>query len=76
MVDVNVYQENIFHTKCKLREFDLNNYLFGYTKDALSPEEREEITERLQAEMEEIFSGMTLHSGTIFEDEDEKVDEK
>jgi S-adenosylmethionine decarboxylase len=30
MIDVNVYQENIFHTKCKLREFDLNNYLFGY----------------------------------------------
>jgi len=26
MIDVNVYQENIFHTKCKLREFDLNNY--------------------------------------------------
>ncbi|MGV2794542.1 adenosylmethionine decarboxylase, partial [Clostridium perfringens] len=24
MIDVNVYQEHIFHTKCKLREFDLN----------------------------------------------------
>ncbi|WNF22118.1 adenosylmethionine decarboxylase [Mesobacillus jeotgali] len=69
MVDINVYQENIFHTKCKLREFDLDNYLFGYTKDSLSPEEREEITERILAEMEEIVSGVTLHSGTIFEDE-------
>ncbi|MEW8986145.1 MAG: S-adenosylmethionine decarboxylase, partial [Bacillus sp. (in: firmicutes)] len=66
---INVYQENIFHTKCKLREFDLDNYLFGYTKDSLSPEEREEITERILAEMEEIVSGVTLHSGTIFEDE-------
>lgn len=70
MVDINVYQENIFHTKCKLREFDLDNYLFGYTKDSLSPEEREEIAERIQAEMEEIVSGVTLHSGTIFEEED------
>jgi S-adenosylmethionine decarboxylase len=72
MVDINVYQENIFHTKCKLREFDLDNYLFGYTKDSLSPEEREEITERILAEMEEIVSGVTLHSGTIFEEEDEE----
>jgi S-adenosylmethionine decarboxylase len=74
MVDINVYQENIFHTKCKLREFDLDNYLFGYTKEELSPEEREEITERIQDEMEEIVSGVTLHSGTIFEDEEEGLD--
>ena len=39
MIDVNVYQENIFHTKCKLRAFDLNNYLFGHTKDSLNPGE-------------------------------------
>jgi S-adenosylmethionine decarboxylase len=74
MVDINVYQENIFHTKCKLREFDLDNYLFGYTKEELSPEEREEITERIQDEMEEIVSGVTLHSGTIFEDEEEEME--
>ncbi|GAE45453.1 hypothetical protein JCM21738_2256 [Mesobacillus boroniphilus JCM 21738] len=49
----------------------MNNYLFGYTKEELSPEEREEITERIQDEMEEIVSGVTLHSGTIFEDEEE-----
>ena len=43
MIDVNVYQENIFHTKCKLREFDLNNYLFGYTKDKLTAAEQHDI---------------------------------
>ena len=32
MIDVNVYQENIFHTKMILKEFDLDNYLFGITK--------------------------------------------
>ena len=29
MMDVNVYQENIFHTKMMLKDFDLDNYLFG-----------------------------------------------
>src|SRR4030065_203574 len=29
MIDVNVYQENIFHTKMLLKEFELQTYLFG-----------------------------------------------
>jgi S-adenosylmethionine decarboxylase len=60
MIDVNVYQENIFHTKCKLREFDLDNYLFGYKKDTLQPDEHIEITERLKLEMDEIFYGKNI----------------
>ncbi|WP_040207579.1 adenosylmethionine decarboxylase [Neobacillus jeddahensis] len=60
MIDVNVYQEHIFHTKCKLREFDLNNYLFGYTKEKLTPDEHIEITERLKLEMDEIFYGKNI----------------
>ena len=67
MIDVNVYQENIFHTKCKLKEFDLNNYLFGYTKDKLNSEEEEEITDRLKTEMDEIFYGKNIHQGSIDE---------
>ncbi|WP_174731425.1 adenosylmethionine decarboxylase [Mesobacillus harenae] len=61
MIDVNVYQENIFHTKCKLKEFDLNNYLFGYSKTKLNSEEQDEITERLQIEMDEIFYGKNIN---------------
>ncbi|KKC47598.1 MULTISPECIES: adenosylmethionine decarboxylase [Paenibacillus] len=61
MIDVNVYQENIFHTKCKLKQFDLNNYLFGYTKDKLSEEEQQEITEKLKGEMDEIFYGKNMY---------------
>ncbi|WP_223068966.1 adenosylmethionine decarboxylase [Paenibacillus caui] len=57
MIDVNVYQEHIFHTKCKLKQFDLDNYLFGYTKDKLSTAEQQEITERLKLEMDEIYYG-------------------
>ncbi len=55
MIDVNVYQENIFHTKCKLKQFDLNNYLFGYKEDELSNEEKISITKKLKTEMDEIF---------------------
>lgn len=60
MIDVNVYQEHIFHTKCKLRDFDINNYLFGYTKEKLSPDEVKEIEERIKLEMEEIFYGKNI----------------
>ncbi|MFE4706219.1 adenosylmethionine decarboxylase [Peribacillus simplex] len=60
MIDVNVYQENIFHTKCKLKRFDINNYLFGYTEEKLNTEEREEIIERLRTEMDEIFYGANV----------------
>jgi len=65
MIDVNVYQENIFHTKCKLKAFDLNNYLFGYTKEKLTPEQAESIEDRLRSEMDEIFYGRTISSGSI-----------
>ncbi|WNQ12349.1 adenosylmethionine decarboxylase [Paenibacillus aurantius] len=68
MIDVNVYQENIFHTKCKLRNFDLNNYLFGYTKDKLSHEEQKDITESVQWEMDEIFYGKNIYPGTVEEE--------
>ncbi len=61
MIDVNVYQENIFHTKCKLKEFDLNNYLFGYTKDKLNPGEEDEITESVKMEMDELFYGKNMY---------------
>ncbi|WP_053368222.1 adenosylmethionine decarboxylase [Bacillus sp. FJAT-27245] len=65
MIDVNVYQEHIFHTKCKLREFDLNNYLFGYTKDKLTEEQRQEITESIKWEMDEIFYGKNIYQGSF-----------
>ena len=60
MIDVNIYQENIFHTKCKLKDFDLDNYLFGKKKEDLPPEEQEEITQKLKMEMDEIFYGKNI----------------
>ncbi|MFV9485790.1 adenosylmethionine decarboxylase [Pseudomonas aeruginosa] len=55
MTDVNVYQENLFHTKMLLKDFELENYLFGDATRTLSTEQREQVTERLEHEMLEIF---------------------
>ncbi len=55
MTDVNVYQENLFHTKMLLKEFELDNYLFGDATQNLSAEQRETVTKRVKHEMLEIF---------------------
>lgn len=60
MIDVNVYQENIFHTKMILKEFDLDNYLFGTAKRELLTEEKKKIKQRLKKEMAEIFYGTKI----------------
>lgn len=60
MIDVNVYQENIFHTKMILREFDLDNYLFGTPKKDLQSGEKKKIKQRLKKEMAEIFYGRNI----------------
>ena len=62
MIDVNVYQENIFHTKMMLKEFDLDNYLFGITEAELSEREIKQIKHQLKQEMMEIFYGRNLPS--------------
>ena len=59
-IDVNVYQESIFHTKMLLKEFDLDNYLFGISKKDLAPSERRKIKQRLKKEMMEIFYGRNI----------------
>lgn len=63
MIDVNVYQENIFHTKMMLKEYGLSNYLFGVTPEELTGKEIKAIDQRLQREMAEIFYGRNLRRG-------------
>jgi S-adenosylmethionine decarboxylase len=60
MIDVNVYQENIFHTKMRLKELELGNYLFGVDVDELDADEQERITQQLEREMLEIYYGRNL----------------
>jgi S-adenosylmethionine decarboxylase len=61
MIDVNVYQENIFHTKMLLKNFVLNNYLFGVGEDEFTKNEIVEIKQRLKREMQEIFYGRNMN---------------
>lgn len=60
MVDVNVYQENIFHTKMLLKDFNLDNYLFGISQKDLKVGERKKIRAKLKKEMTEIFYGRNI----------------
>jgi len=60
MVDVNVYQENIFHTKMRLKEIDLDGYLFGVERGDLSGVESESIEKQLEHEILEIFYGRNI----------------
>lgn len=63
MIDVNVYQENIFHTKMMLKEFDLDTYLFGVDVDDVAPKEQRIISEKIRREMMEIFYGRNMTKG-------------
>jgi S-adenosylmethionine decarboxylase len=60
MIDVNVYQENIFHSKLLLKDFDIDNYLFGAGREEFSDAELEDIEHRLKKEMLEIFYSRNL----------------
>ncbi|WP_066098331.1 adenosylmethionine decarboxylase [Xanthomonas massiliensis] len=60
MIDVNVYQENIFHTKMHLKDFDLDQYLFEEKAKNLSFKERMKIEALLKREIEELFHGRNL----------------
>ena len=57
MIDVNVYQENIFHTKMLIKDFELDNYLFKISEKDLSSREVRKIKQKLTKEMTEIFYG-------------------
>ncbi|OOZ67780.1 S-adenosylmethionine decarboxylase [Solemya velum gill symbiont] len=63
MIDVNVYQENLFHTKMLLKDFNLDSYLFGVDADDIPPKEQRLIVEALKREMLEIFYGRNIPKG-------------
>lgn len=60
MFDVNVYQENMFHTKMHVKEFDLDTYLFEAQASDLSYKERKLIEAMVKREVEELFHGRNL----------------
>jgi len=58
MIDMNVDQENIFHTKMLLNDFNIGNYLFGRGEKDVHAGELEVIELQLKKEMSEIFYGI------------------
>ena len=60
MIDVNVYQEHIFHTKCKSSFDVIDEYFFHFSKDDIGEEEIAEITAKLNKERDEIFYGRNM----------------
>lgn len=60
MVDVNVYQEYMFHTKMRLKDLDLETYLFGEGVRELPPREAKRIRGRVNHEIMEIFYGRNI----------------
>ena len=61
MIDVNIYEENIYHTKMMLRDFNLNNYLLNISAQDLDMEQRASIERRLKEEIEEIFYSQNIY---------------
>jgi len=61
VIDINVYQSNLFHTKMLIKEVDLQNYLFNTNVYELPPRTRLEITNSLRREMIEIFTGVNIY---------------
>jgi len=60
MFDVNIHQENIFHTRMLIKEFDLKNYLFNASLEDIKQEERSHITRLVLKEMKEIYYGKNI----------------
>ncbi|TAH64454.1 MAG: adenosylmethionine decarboxylase [Anaerolineaceae bacterium] len=62
LIDMNIYQSNIFHTKMKIRDMELDNYLFEIKEEELSSKEKKKIVKKLDREITEIFYGINLPS--------------
>ncbi len=60
MVDVNVYQENIFHTKMMIKDFKLDDYLFCIAEKDLSPKDHRRIQRMMKREIVEVFYGSNM----------------
>ncbi len=56
MMDVNLHHDHIYYTKCRLKQFRLEDYLFT-PRNQLSNVDKNWITTKVKNEMDEIFYG-------------------
>lgn len=60
LIDMNIYQSNIFHTKMRISNLNLENYLFDSSSEYELVEEKKKIREKLENEINEIFYGINI----------------
>ncbi len=58
--DFNLAEENLFHSKMRIREFDIDHYLFESRKNEFNPSELAMIEHCVHRELDEIFFGRRL----------------
>jgi S-adenosylmethionine decarboxylase len=61
-IDINIYQENLFHTKMILKDIELKRYLFGTAMQDFTVTEKARVLELLNHEMTEIFYSKNIYS--------------
>ena len=64
MIDVNLYQEQIFHTRMMINQLVLDNYLFAVEANELEEDRKQMIHRLLQREIEEIFYGRNVEASS------------
>ena len=55
--DVNIQRANLFHTRMRIKAFDLDAGIFKSHNKRLSHAEQQEIARRIEMEIAEIFKG-------------------
>lgn len=60
LIDMNIYQSSIFHTKMRIADMKLDNYLFEIKEEDLSEKEKQTIRRKLEKEITEIFYGINV----------------
>ena len=60
VIDMNVYQNNMFSTRMMVNHVDLQEYLFKTDAYEIAPKKRLEITNNIRQEMIEIFNGVNV----------------
>lgn len=60
IIDVNVYGENIFHSKMRLKNLDIDTYMFGEDDEVLSAKDARKVRSGVEREILEIFYGRNM----------------
>jgi len=58
--DINIISDNVFHTKMRIKNIKLTNFLFGDEVTMLERKEKKRIKKALELEIQEIFESKTL----------------